>query len=306
MGDEWHIRIDKRYLDPVAGSAARRKADELAAGKGTVRRRVERLLDVPTADRSWTRGAQGEEMVAARLAKKLDDRWRVIHDLTIGTRGANLDHLVIGPAGLFVLNTKNLRGKLTVLDRAVLHNGQNHQMLPKARNEATKVSQRLTTAIGRPVHARAVIVLTGPAELTVRGTPPDVRILGYLRLPKWLTSLPMQLRAGEVLSLERAARDPATWSPPRRDPEPAHGGQATRPRAREAEARAAEPGSTGDADITVRRWARYGKDRFYANARDGARLGYIEVATGEVVLTAPDPTGTTTAWLEAARRGRSR
>lgn len=38
MNDEWHIRIDRKYLDPAAGSGARAKAEELATGKGSVRR----------------------------------------------------------------------------------------------------------------------------------------------------------------------------------------------------------------------------------------------------------------------------
>jgi hypothetical protein len=323
VDDEWHIRIDRQYLDPAAGSGAREMERELAAGKGTVRRLFEGILDVPTADRNWRRGAEGEERVAARLAKKLDDRWVVIHDLTIGTQGANLDHLVIGPAGVFTLNTKNLKGKVTVYDKAVLHNGQNHHFLPKARDEAKKVAERLTSVTGQPVPVRSVIVLTGSAEADIKGSPRNVRVIGYLRLPRWLNGLPEVLPPAEALRLERAARDPQTWNP--------------QPRSRRATTPPAPPSPSGarsrglsDAtvtvvtpppppppavaavaplsgegpvtDVTVGRWRRYGKDRFYANAGDGTKLGYIEVATGEVVLEVADPAGAISAQLRAARR----
>jgi hypothetical protein len=79
-------------------------------------------------------GAKGEERVASQLVQ-LDDRWAVVHDLTIGRKGANLDHLVIGPAGVFVLNTKNLTGKLTVYEHAILHNGHKTAFVPAALRE---------------------------------------------------------------------------------------------------------------------------------------------------------------------------
>ncbi len=315
MQDEWHIRIDRGYLDPAAGSGAREMERELAAGKGSIRRLLETAFDVPTADRNWRRGAQGEERVAARLAKKLDDRWVVIHDLTIGTQGANLDHLVIGPAGVFTLNTKNLKGRVTVYDKAVLHNGQNHHFLPKARAEAKKVAKQLTSAIGTPVPVRGVIVLTGSAEADVKGSPIDVRVIGYLRLARWLQGLPEVLPPDEALRIERAARDPQTWVPPgrpRRAPMPPPPSPATEvatpPSPSNATAApppplvaASQPFAAHEA-TTVNRWTRYGKDRLYANALDGTKLGYIEVASGEVRLEVSDPAGTIEEQLRSARR----
>ncbi|WP_062460860.1 nuclease-related domain-containing protein [Demequina soli] len=37
-------------------------------------------------------------------------------------------------------------------------------------------------------------------------------------------------------------------------------------------------------DITLNRWTRYGHDRVYAAGPDGARLGYLDLKTGEVTL----------------------
>ena len=48
--------------------------------------------------------------------------WTVVDDLTIGRKGANLGHLVTGPPGVFVCNTKNLTGELTVHEHAILQN----------------------------------------------------------------------------------------------------------------------------------------------------------------------------------------
>lgn len=326
MDDEWHIRIDRRYLDPAAGSGARAKEQELAAGKGWGQRFLERVTDARTEDRSWRRGAEGEERVAAILARCLDDGWAVVHDLTIGSRGANLDHLLIGPAGVFTLNTKNLTGRLTVYDRAILQNGQKTAFVPSALREARTVQDRLSAASGLDVHAWSVLVLAGRCEVQVKKPLTDLTLVSASKLPRWIAGLPGgKLTAGDVLRLERAARDPETWQPPRRGGGGGTGGRGTsvppsappplaaRSATREATTAPSTPpppptapmstvtGADGFGEVRINRWRRYGRDRLYANAADDARLGYIDVATGEVVLEVADPAGELAAQLLAAR-----
>jgi hypothetical protein len=66
---------------------------------------------LPLLDRH-DRGAQGEEHVGALLAELSNMGWCVIHDATLG-RG-NVDHIVIGPAGLFTIETKSHPGPVRV------------------------------------------------------------------------------------------------------------------------------------------------------------------------------------------------
>lgn len=49
--------------------------------------------------RPWYVGALGELDVAARLAS-LDDGWSVLHSVPIGTRGSDIDHVVVGATGV--------------------------------------------------------------------------------------------------------------------------------------------------------------------------------------------------------------
>jgi Nuclease-related domain len=51
------------------------------------------------------RGATGEEEVGSLLDQLPGERWRVIHDASLG-RG-NVDHILIGPAGVFTVETKS-------------------------------------------------------------------------------------------------------------------------------------------------------------------------------------------------------
>jgi hypothetical protein len=306
MQDDWHIRIEKRYLNQPAGSSARDQERELAAGKSTPRRLVERLLDVRSDDRNWRKGAEGEERVAAVLARTLGDRWSVVHDLTVGTKGANLDHLLIGPAGVFMLNTKNLTGRLKVDGRGVYQNGHRTGFVPSAMREARIVEDRLSAVVERTVRAWSVLVITGSCEVQVKRRPTDFALVTLRQLPGWSRNLPEgTLTAGQVLQLERAARDPDTWFPPKRRPRPTTASSEPPPSPPGPPA-AGVGGDDGQPAVTVHRWTRYGKERLYANAADGTRLGFIDVPTGTVHLEVPDPSGQVTASLHVAHRSVTR
>ncbi len=58
------------------------------------------------------RGATGEEQVGGLLEEMADDGWRVIHDASLG-RG-NVDHILIGPPGIFTIETKSHPGPVRV------------------------------------------------------------------------------------------------------------------------------------------------------------------------------------------------
>jgi hypothetical protein len=63
------------------------------------------------ADR-WLRGAEGERAVAAVLAQLEDDGWLALHDISLG-RG-NVDHVLVGPGGIFTIETKSHSGRIPV------------------------------------------------------------------------------------------------------------------------------------------------------------------------------------------------
>jgi hypothetical protein len=61
---------------------------------------------------AWRRGAAGERRTARLLAPLERQGWAVLHDLAVAGSRANLDHLVIGPGGVFVVDSKQYRGRL--------------------------------------------------------------------------------------------------------------------------------------------------------------------------------------------------
>ncbi len=58
------------------------------------------------------RGARGEEHVGELLDGLAEESWRVIHDASLGH--GNVDHIAIGPAGIFTVETKSHPGPVHV------------------------------------------------------------------------------------------------------------------------------------------------------------------------------------------------
>ena len=105
----------------------------------------------------------------------------------MGGRGANIDHVVIGPGGVFTVDTKNLTGTVVVSERACRHNGYRTDYLPKSSHEARRAATLLSAAVGRDVHVRPVLALAVD-DLIVKAMPPDVTVLRVGRLTRWLKS----------------------------------------------------------------------------------------------------------------------
>jgi hypothetical protein len=73
--------------------------------------------------RNWARGARGERRTARQLRRLGRHGWVVFHDLAIPGSGANADHLVVGPGGIFLLDSKNWRGRLALTPDGTLWHG---------------------------------------------------------------------------------------------------------------------------------------------------------------------------------------
>jgi hypothetical protein len=72
--------------------------------------------------RSFLKGAEGEETVA-RILSFLPSNHTVFNDLQLDPGGPAFDHIVVAPAGIFVIETKNWSGEITFQNGQVLSNG---------------------------------------------------------------------------------------------------------------------------------------------------------------------------------------
>lgn len=76
-----------------------------------------RVLAPPQSETAWRRGAEGERIVAKALASLTEEGGRVLHDRRMPNSKANIDHLVVTPAGVFTVDAKRYAGKLEVRSR---------------------------------------------------------------------------------------------------------------------------------------------------------------------------------------------
>ena len=174
--------VAKPWIDLATNQAGAEAREQAVAAKDAapVRTLFARALGVHTDERAWRIGADGEEKVAARLAKvaKKDPRWRFIHAIPVGNRGSDIDHLIIGPGGVFTVNAKHHPGaKIWVGGNTFMVNGVKQPYVRNARHEASRAADILAAACGFPVHVEGVIVTVNADDVVVKSQPEGVSVV---------------------------------------------------------------------------------------------------------------------------------
>jgi hypothetical protein len=206
--------IEPDLADNRPGQAARQRALEERAAH-PARSFFGRVLLVHTDERAWRLGGDGEELVGRvleRLIAKQDPGWRVVHSVPIGTRGSDIDHVVIGPGGVFTLNAKNHpRARIWVRGDTLLVNGARQPYVRNSRHEAARASSLLTAACGFPVEVTGVVVPVNASDVVVKQAPVGVHVVNRRRLSRWLRGRAHVLDAGRIAAVHDAARRPSSW-----------------------------------------------------------------------------------------------
>lgn len=209
------MRSVQDLADSRPGAAARARA-RAARDAAPAKTFFARLLGVHTEERAWRIGADGEEAVAARLARvvRKDPRWRVLHAIPVGVRGSDIDHLVVGPGGVFTVNAKHHpRADIWVAGSAFLVNGTKQPYIRNSRHEAARAAKLLTAACGFDVAAEPVIVTVNARVVTVKSPPDGVHVVPRMHLTRWLLRQRDIHPPATVEAVYEAARRSTTWQP---------------------------------------------------------------------------------------------
>jgi hypothetical protein len=200
------------------GQLVRAEAQEQLAGmkeRSKVGTFLARAFDMKTDERAFRVGASGEETVGARLEKLEKHGWHVLHSIPVGKGDSDIDHLLIGPGGVFTVNTKNHPGKqVWVGQHAIRINGHSTRYLPIARHEADRAQKLLTQAVGWDVPVKAVLViLTGTVipQVTIKQMPQDVLVLDRMDIPRIFKRGRQHLTAEQVERVFGQARWSRVW-----------------------------------------------------------------------------------------------
>ncbi|MGA4800728.1 nuclease-related domain-containing protein [Streptomyces lavendulocolor] len=131
--------------------------------------------------------------------------WRVLHCVPL-PGAAPIDHLAIGPAGVFVVRTVAARGRRVRIADPVVAVGRSEPAphLRLLRRDAVRAAHVLATGV------RPVLAVDGPGRLEVPSGPDGVRVLRDGEIPS-LARLGAVLKPADVEALYATARDRRTW-----------------------------------------------------------------------------------------------
>lgn len=167
--------------------------------------------------RPWYKGALGEIRVG-QLLDRLGPEWTVLHAVPVGAGTSDIDHVLIGPAGVFTLNTKNHANQsVWVAGSTLMVAGHRQRHIPNAAHEAARAAKLLAAVVAEPVPVTGVLVIVGAKSLMVREKPADVTVVTDRQLLRWLTRRKPILAPGQVARIIAVASLPGTWhrNPPK-------------------------------------------------------------------------------------------
>ncbi|MGY1782095.1 nuclease-related domain-containing protein [Geodermatophilus sp. SYSU D01036] len=96
------------------------------------------LSDEPQHVAAWRQGAAGERAVARRLDQLVEHGVEVLHDRRIPGTRANIDHIAVSSAGVFVIDAKNYTGTVRVDWEGGLFGPRRYKLLV-GRRDCTKL-----------------------------------------------------------------------------------------------------------------------------------------------------------------------
>jgi len=214
MTDGEHTPVRPPTLDEnLAGQAAivallRAQADRPPRSRLA---RVFGASPLGSESRPWYHAALSEIEVGDVLSR-LPPEWSVLHALPVGVGSSDLDHIVIGPGGVFIVNTKNHPGQVIwVSQRAFLVSGIRYPYIRNMEYEMGRTERLLSVAAGTPVEVSGVLAVVAAKSLTVREKHRDVSVLPSGRLAEWFLEQPRLLGEEEVAAIVESASLESTW-----------------------------------------------------------------------------------------------
>jgi hypothetical protein len=153
---------------------------------------------------AWRRGAIGERRTARLLGPLERQGWVVLHDLAVPGSRANIDHLVIGLGGVFVVDSKQYRGRLQLDRFGRLWHGR-YPLAPALRVVGFEADQAAQVLTDPPVVV-PIVAVHGAQVPRGKVVMDGVPVVPARRLPSMLRELPAVLGPERVADLADQAR----------------------------------------------------------------------------------------------------
>jgi hypothetical protein len=175
------------------------------------------VLDAPVVPASPAGAAESAPRerggsVRTRLDRLTQEGWQVVHGVPLGRQGTVVDHLLLGPGGIFTVTERAHPGRrVRVARRSIEVDGRPVPYLRDARLEAARVQGLLRSAVGSQLSVRAVLVLQGILETCPDAQPEEALVVARHDVPGVFRGLPERLEAPRVDAVAAIARQRTTW-----------------------------------------------------------------------------------------------
>jgi hypothetical protein len=155
--------------------------------------------------RAWRQGAVGERRTARLLGPLEQQGWAILHDLALPGSRANIDHLMIGPGGVLVIDSKQYRGRLRLDSSGRLWHGR-YPLAPALCAVDFEADQAARVLTDPDVVVVPIVAVHGAqvpwGKVVMQGVP----VVAARRLPSMLRALPAVLGPERVAVLADQAR----------------------------------------------------------------------------------------------------
>jgi hypothetical protein len=154
---------------------------------------------------AWRRGAAGERRTARLLNPLERHGWAILHDLALPGSRANIDHLAIGPGGVFVIDSKQYRGRLQLDPIGRLWHG-GYPLAPALGAVSFEADQAAQVLPDPGVVVVPIVAVHGAQVPWDKVVTQGVPVVAARRLPSMLRQLPAVLGPERVAALGDQAR----------------------------------------------------------------------------------------------------
>jgi len=156
--------------------------------------------------RNYRAGMIGEQKVTRTLSAALSDEYSIFIDVKLESMvSGNIDHIVVGPTGIFVIETKNYKGKIS-------YYGDNWEGVGRrspsrqARINAMRIKKVLASSSclkSKPFWIQGIVVLAdNRSEITEKRPPEYVKVTKIDGLADCINSGPRRIEAWEIELIE--------------------------------------------------------------------------------------------------------
>jgi hypothetical protein len=160
---------------------------------------------------AWRRSSVAERRTEAQLKRLERNGYRTLHARAIPGTEAQIDHLVIGPTGVYAVDSEKWDKRLPVrvqMGKKLFHGPFDMKpRLSEAMMEATKASELISQSYGREITVTPSLAIYGPPVpwkiMTIRG----VHVYEGGRARRWITKREQALTAAEIDRLHEIAAE---------------------------------------------------------------------------------------------------